>query len=176
MLGKIEGGRRRGRQRMRWLDGITESMDMNLSKLWEIAEDRGAQRAAVHGLAESDTTERLSSNKNTVNLVCPTHCPDQKASHQAQKAGADCSRWSFLMSRAANPHLASPCNRGLSETPWARAVRGSLLPGTGRGAPRKVLFSDERPAVAGPAPPQFFHFGSQSGSRTSHKPSTPAGP
>ena len=62
MLGKIEGWRRRGRQRMRWLDGITDTVDMGLSRLWELVMDRESLRAAVHGVAKSRTQLRTELN------------------------------------------------------------------------------------------------------------------
>ena len=86
MLGNIEGWRRREHQQMRWLDSITDSMDMNLRKLQETVEDRGSGHAAIHGVTESDTTQQLNNNKKmkTTLLIISTLCKNfdtQQAPH-----------------------------------------------------------------------------------------------
>ena len=92
MLGKIKGRRRRGHKRMRWLDGITDAMDKNLGKLWEMVRDREAWRAAVHGVAKSRT--RLGDRKTTTTTSPMIQLKDDGALDQpgqwGRRKGSDC--------------------------------------------------------------------------------------
>ena len=88
MLGKIEGRRRRGRQRMRWLDGITNSKGMSLSKLWEMVKDREAWQAAVHGVIKSRTTTQCKWNLLPVGRAGLSHVPEVSNVHPSSPAHA----------------------------------------------------------------------------------------
>ena len=117
MLAKIEGRRRRGRQRLRWLDGITDSMDMSLDKLRELLMDREAWHAAAHGVAESDTTERLNC---TMGFPCSS--VGKESAFNAGDPGS---------------------NPGLGRFPWSRKWHPTpvLLPGESHGQRSLVGYS-----------------------------------
>ena len=120
MLGKIEARKRRGRQRMRWLDGIVDSMDMGLSKLWEMVKDREACCAAVYGVAESDTTGRLNDNLVEAGLLLGrvTHSPRLRR------------RWEEDNTR----QTVDQGSRGLA-SPHPQPTAASALPATEPGGP-----------------------------------------
>ena len=117
MLGKIEG--RRGRQRMRWLDGITDSMDMSLSRLWELVMEREAWHAAVHGVTGSDMTERL-------------HFHFQEGRVRMQRRGS---------SPALGQLAPAPCPWLLAGTPVTITSRGQAggRPGAGPGCAQREV-------------------------------------
>ena len=108
MLGKIEGGKRRGRERVRWLDGITDSLDMSLNNLWETVEDRETWLAIVHGVTKSDPAYRLNNNKRCVAQLLSSPARGGQFSRELQREGPSSRTNSTAHGEGRSEELKSP--------------------------------------------------------------------